>query len=241
VRVKAFNAGTFLLRPLSIPVPDLLHSVQAPVVAMLDSSHHDNPESESVRAAIASRKMSIKLLPGHELAEVLVLGLSGSGKTSMLSRLLGQPFDAAQPPSQNLVSVILPWSATFAYACTEVPGHQAKEWPIHYLPAGGRPAPYGIIFVVDSTDPVAMVAAKHELDLLLHCQQLRDTIIVIAASKHGDSERGSLDAKQMVDMLEIPRVGHQVGLVTVNARGGQGVAAPFLFLDAARPNAWVGK
>lgn len=241
VRVRSFNAGTFLLRPLTVAVPDLLKSLQVPVVSMLDSTHYDNPEEEAVRVAIAARKDTVKLASGHELVQVLVLGLSGSGKSSLLASIQGERFEPARQSSSNPVSVVLPWCANIAYACTEVPGTQSPQWPLHYLPAGGKPAPYGIIFVIDSTDPVAMVEAKRELDMLLNCQQLRDTIIVIVANKHGDSERGSLDANQIIETLKIPRVGHQVGLVTVNARGGQGVAAPFLFLDAARPHAWAGK
>lgn len=73
------------------------------------------------------------------------------------------------------------------------------------------------------------------------CPQMRDTIVVVVANKHGDTEKGSMGAKQIAELLEIARVGHQVVLVTANARGGQGVAAPFVVLDSARPNAWAGK
>jgi hypothetical protein len=86
-----------------------------------------------------------------------------------------------------------------------------------------------------------MKDAKRELDKLLMTPQMRDTIVVVVANKHGDSEKGSMGAKQIAEFLEISRIGHQVALVTANARGGQGVAAPFIVLDSARPNAWAAK
>ena len=55
VRVRTFNAGTFLIKPQSVPVPNLLASLRNPICLIMDSTHFDDPDGEAMRAAIAAR------------------------------------------------------------------------------------------------------------------------------------------------------------------------------------------
>ena len=58
-------------------------------------------------------------------------------------------------------------------------GSRPHQWPVCYLPTDGHPAPYAIIFVVDSSAVELLPRVKQELHTLLDEPALRDTLFIV--------------------------------------------------------------
>ena len=58
-------------------------------------------------------------------------------------------------------------------------GSRPHQWSVCYLPTDGHPAPYAIIFVVDSTAVELLPRVKQELHTLLDEPALRDTLFIV--------------------------------------------------------------
>ena len=131
------------------------------------------------------------------------------------------------------------WTSGLSYKITDVVGSEPDTWPSHYTPKpdAGFSAPYAIVFVVDSIDQDHLVAARSELDHLLRCDDLKDTVIVVAANKQGYNEKGSLDPDQVVERLGLEgATDRSVTFMTCSCNSGGGLVTMLQLIDATRPH-----
>lgn len=92
MRVHSINAGGFLVRPAVAGGANatalLLPLCQTPPVTMLDTCHFASDEANIDYAAVCNRQ-ALPLASRTEHVRVLVLGLPGAGKTTLITRMKG--------------------------------------------------------------------------------------------------------------------------------------------------------
>ena len=211
LRIQTRNAGAFTLSPLASsavanPAPEVLEETKRRfnlvLPVKLPMSHYSGIETEESFQRITALQDASPSTKQHEFVNLVMLGPTGSGKTSMLSLLRHGAMDTLVSQVERH-TVALSWSSTIALQITEVRGGHTNAWAAHCLPKKTRPAPYGIIFVVDSTDKVALPLARRQLQQLLKCEQLKDTIFIVVANKHGYHEKEAMPSVDIEKALDI--------------------------------------
>lgn len=132
-------------------------------------------------------------------AKILILGLDGAGKTTILYQL-------------SLGKFIHQLAPTVAFNIEQV---EVGNLTLHVWDLGGQLQlrPYwrlyyknnnGIVFVVDSSDKERMDVCKKELDTLLSEEELKGVPIVILANKKDLPEH--LEAEEISEKLELSKI-----------------------------------
>lgn len=146
--------------------------------------------------------------------------------------LVPVPVVRSPPPAPGCTQV--------SFKVTDVPGAKPETWHKYYAPKleASQPAPYAIVFVVDSTAAASFGDARRELNTLLTVRELRDTLFVVVANKQGHLERGAEESDVLIDELGIGgRFDRSIGYITASvAHGGGGLLEILQFIDRSRPN-----
>eukprot|EP00164_Ancoracysta_twista_P001214 GFYU01001592.1.p1 GENE.GFYU01001592.1~~GFYU01001592.1.p1 ORF type:complete len:183 (-),score=28.57 GFYU01001592.1:492-1040(-) len=109
--------------------------------------------------------------------EMVLVGLSNSGKTTLLHTLAGQPTNETVPTIGLNVKMMKRGGVTMK--CWDL-GGQAQcraEWPRYTKGCDV------IVFVVDSAAEDLIALAKHELHILLEDRELANTPLLVCANK----------------------------------------------------------
>ena len=128
---------------------------------------------------------------------VLMLGLDGTGKTTMLYNLRGGSDVATScfgfhPETLQLKQMkLLSWNL-------EGSDDIRSAWKQYY------PGAQGIIFVIDACDKEKIPIAVQELTSLLEVGELKSIPLLVLANKR-DLE-GSLDPATLVDLLDLTKI-----------------------------------
>ncbi|CAL1570574.1 unnamed protein product [Knipowitschia caucasica] len=133
-------------------------------------------------------------------AHVLMLGLDGSGKTSLLYKLkFNENVWTVQTVGFNVESLDADRSS-LVLTVWDIGGQRAMRphWK-HFYPDAA-----GVLFVVDSWDQKRLEEARKELHRALHSEILRGIPLVILANKQDLS--GALSAGVLCQKLDLRRV-----------------------------------
>jgi ADP-ribosylation factor-like protein 1 len=199
-------------------------------------SHYAGIETAEDFAFVTSLQPTVPVRKHHDFVEVTLLGPTGAGKTSILS-LLKTGMLGAITSTDKVHSVVLAWLPHVAFNVTEVRGSHTELWAAECLPTVNSPAPFAIVYVVDSTDPDRLPLAGRQLEQLLGCPQLRDTLFVVVANKHGFHESGALDSETIERALNIRTNRTQVVVyVTASCTNKTGLADVLAAIHVALPD-----
>uniref|UniRef100_A0A6I8PFW1 ARF like GTPase 10 n=1 Tax=Ornithorhynchus anatinus TaxID=9258 RepID=A0A6I8PFW1_ORNAN len=194
-------------------------------------SRPPRPQPREVRRAVGSGRWASSREgdgSGHppELAgderQVLVLGLDGAGKSSLLRCLAGQAAEGHTAPTWGFNSVRLPTRA-FRMDLLEVGGGQNLRfyWKEFLSQADV------LVFVVDSADRPRLPCARQELHMLL--AEDPDLPVLVVANKQDKSGALSLDELQReLDLHGFDGQREFFLLPTSVAPAGPGAAAPYV-------------
>ncbi|XP_025903341.1 ADP-ribosylation factor-like protein 10 [Nothoprocta perdicaria] len=132
--------------------------------------------------------------------QVLVLGLDGAGKSSVLHYICSRTAKETMAPTQGFKSARL-CTEGLEMELLEVGGNQnlRSYWP-HYLSQA-----HVLVFVVDSVDRSRLVTARRELHALL-AEEPRLPLVVLA-NKQDKSD--ALSAEELRDELALHTLGGQ--------------------------------
>eukprot|EP00753_Platysulcus_tardus_P005169 PLAT12959.2.p1 GENE.PLAT12959.2~~PLAT12959.2.p1 ORF type:complete len:183 (+),score=59.79 PLAT12959.2:26-574(+) len=134
---------------------------------------------------------------GGEEVRVLILGLDGAGKTTILYRLAGETEPVTTVPTIGFNIETLQYK-NVKFQVWDL-GGQAKirpYWRCYYTNANA------IIFVVDSSDKARLEIAKRELAEMMEEEDLRETILLVFANKQDID--GALEAGELSEALDLP-------------------------------------
>ena len=143
----------------------------------------------------------LPILLGRRHRKILMLGLDSAGKTTILYQLkLGEMSNTAPTLGFNVETVEY---KNISFTVWDV-GGQTKIRPLwqHYYENT-----QGIIYVVDSNDPVRIKEAREELEAVLQDDRLRDAAVLVFANKQ--------DLPQAMNTAEVT---DKLGLVNMRAR-----------------------
>lgn len=238
LRIRTFNKGTFLMEPVAHGVNQLKNRIENPPVTVMDTTHFKSDES------IADLDLFHKRQDGTGQARddiqpvgVLLLGLAKSGKTSLLKRMLGEKFVEDRAASTTISTATVNWSKGVSFTFVDPPGSRPQAWPVCYLPTDTRPAPYAIIFVIDSTAVELLPRAKQELHTLLDEPALRDTLFILQLNKHGNTEPMAESSSFILQALGVAKgSNHHLVLTTASCRHGTGIVEPLQYLVGSLPS-----
>jgi len=147
-------------------------------------------------------------------AQVIVVGLDNSGKTTILNQLKPPEAKAEVVPTvgYNVERFKTGKNGQLTLTAFDMSGQGRYRnlWEHYYKEA------HGIIFVVDSSDRMRMVVAKHELDQLLEHKDVayRKTPLLVYANK--------MDDRQAMSAVDVSR---SLGLDTIKNKPWQIVAS----------------
>jgi ADP-ribosylation factor-like protein 6 len=153
-------------------------------------------------------------------ANILLVGLDNSGKTSIINYL--------KPPDAKVVNVaptigfsIEKFSAKAINFVTFDMSGQSKYrylWEHYYKEA------HGIIYVVDSSDRMRIVVSKEELYSMLNHAEMIDKNIPILILANKMDIKGSCTVAQVQELLEVDKIKNRPWhIYSSNAITGQGI------------------
>jgi small GTP-binding protein len=110
-------------------------------------------------------------------ARILMVGLDAAGKTTMLFKLkLGETITTIPTIGFNVEEVQF---QDISFTVFDIGGQDKLRHLWRYYYAGSD----AIIFVVDSLDRERVSLAKHEIDILMSQDELRDSALLVFANK----------------------------------------------------------
>lgn len=138
----------------------------------------------------------------RSIANIVVIGLDNSGKTSIINRL--------KPPDAQSVDVVPTVGFTVEKLKTKSlhltafdmsgQGRYRNLWEHYYRECNG------IIFVLDSADKLRFAVAKDELDQLLMHPEIRDRRIPILIFANKMDMKDSVSSVKCSALLELSRI-----------------------------------
>uniref|UniRef100_A0A6B2LLA4 ADP-ribosylation factor n=1 Tax=Arcella intermedia TaxID=1963864 RepID=A0A6B2LLA4_9EUKA len=140
----------------------------------------------------------ITKLFGNKEVRMLMLGLDGSGKTTVLYKMKIDQIVTTVPTIGFIVETVS--HGKFNMNIWDV-GGQDKIRPLwrHYLQNTGA-----IIYVVDSNDKDRLDEAREELHKLLQEEELRGASLLVLANKQ--DQPNALSAKEVMQHLELQNI-----------------------------------
>ena len=164
-----------------------------------------------------------KGLFGSREMRILILGLDGAGKTTILYRLqVGEVVTTIPTIGFNVEQVTY---KNLKFQVWDLGGQTSIRpyWRCYY------PNTDAIIFVVDSADSERMAVARGELAAMLEEEDLRDAILLVFANKQ--DQKGALNAQQISDALGLPDIrNRQWSIQETSALKGKGLFEGFDWL-----------
>lgn len=154
--------------------------------------------------------------------KILILGLDGAGKTTIVNRLkLGEVTTTVPTIGFNIETV----QYNRAKLAIWDVGGQTKIrmlWK-HYFQGTN-----GIIFVIDSTDKERLELAKKELHSLLANQELTDATLLVMANKE---DLGGMRVDEIKETLELETTKNRKwNIQSCSAKTGSGITGGFDWL-----------
>jgi ADP-ribosylation factor protein 1 len=155
--------------------------------------------------------------------KVLMLGLDGSGKTTILYQLkLGEVIHTIPTVGFNVENLEF---GKIMFTVWDLGGQERirKLWPTYYTNTKL------IIFVVDSNDRARLPESKSELQQLLSRDEFRDTPLLVFANKQDLPEAMSIS--DLSESLDLPSLRNRTWLIQgSSAILGQGLQEGFTWL-----------
>ncbi|EGC30424.1 hypothetical protein DICPUDRAFT_73423 [Dictyostelium purpureum] len=157
-----------------------------------------------------------RLFEGKKDSRLLMIGLDGAGKTTILYKLkLGDIVSTIPTIGFNV--------ETLEYkniSCTifDVGGQERLRalWRHYYQ------GTQGLIFVLDSSDRERMNEVKHEIDTLRVQDELRDTVFLIFANKQ--DQINAMSVSELACYLELDKMNERKWFIQpTSALNGQGI------------------
>ena len=167
--------------------------------------------------------MSLYWLPRE--ARVLMLGLDGAGKTTILNQVkLGETQTTVPTIGFNVESVKV---EGLSLQIWDVGGQTMIRslWDRYFKDADA------VVFVIDSSDRERISTAKKELDELMSAFLLKDAVFLIFANKSDCF--GSWDEYVLYDKLDLKRFQfsrRKIKVFSSNAKSGEGLLEGFMWL-----------
>mmetsp|Transcript_46602 Transcript_46602/g.84216 ORF Transcript_46602/g.84216 Transcript_46602/m.84216 type:complete len:190 (-) Transcript_46602:16-585(-) len=127
--------------------------------------------------AVSGVAKTFQRLVGNKKLRILMVGLDGAGKTTILYQLkLGEVVATVPTVGFNMENVQY---KNINFDVWDVGGQEKMRplWKHYYRNTGG------LIFVVDSNDVDRIEAAREELDMMLNEEELRDVALLVFANK----------------------------------------------------------
>jgi small GTP-binding protein len=155
-------------------------------------------------------------------ARILVLGLDGSGKTSLLQRFLGTKPSADNQVVPTIgfnVELVRYWSVTMQMWDCGGQDSIRSLWR-HYF-SGCQ----GLIYVIDATDPGRLNEAQRELTKIADSLELEKVPIAILANKMDEigSNKNMLTVEQIKEGLGCDGLRQEWKIFCVSAKHGTGM------------------
>eukprot|EP00522_Entomoneis_paludosa_P003233 CAMPEP_0172469872 /NCGR_PEP_ID=MMETSP1065-20121228/64847_1 /TAXON_ID=265537 /ORGANISM="Amphiprora paludosa, Strain CCMP125" /LENGTH=194 /DNA_ID=CAMNT_0013227649 /DNA_START=47 /DNA_END=631 /DNA_ORIENTATION=+ len=127
---------------------------------------------------------------------ILILGLDNAGKTTVLKTFCGEPIDTIEPTLGFNIQT-LQHAQGYHLNLWDVGGQSSiRAYWRNYFEATD-----GLIWVVDSSDPLRLQLCRDELQSLLHHEKLAGATLLILANKQ--DVPGALTASQIATTLEL--------------------------------------
>merc|ERR1712176_378603 len=164
-------------------------------------------------------------LIGSKEMRILILGLDGAGKTTILYRLqVGEVVTTIPTIGFNVETLQY---KNIKFQVWDLGGQTSIRpyWRCYY------PNTDAIIFVVDSADRERLAVARQELQAMLDEEELKDAILLVLANKQ--DQKGALGAKEISEALGLPDVrNRQWSIQETCATKGKGLSEGFDWLVA---------
>ena len=159
----------------------------------------------------------------------LLLGLDGSGKTSIVARLTGDEVRTVLPTSGfTLSTVAVDGGGGGVLKLWDLGGERDLRgyWPAYFNKA------HALIFVIDSTDRHRLAETASTLTMLLDDQELIGLPLLILANKQDAA--GAIPAGELEELMHLGSIRDRVWTcVACSALRGSGIADGFKWLAAA--------
>ncbi|XP_063964528.1 ADP-ribosylation factor-like [Lytechinus pictus] len=160
---------------------------------------------------------------GNQEIKILMLGLGGAGKTTILQKInLGDIVTSTSSPGFNVETVKYKNTTITAWDV----GGQDKIRPLW---REMFPNTQGIIFVVDSHDRELRLEARDELNRIANKDELRDAIILVFANKQ--DLPNAMGTGEVTDALGLHNVRNRKWYIQASsATSGDGIYEGFKWL-----------
>lgn len=171
-----------------------------------------DPSKSTVMGSAAGKR--------NNVANVVVVGLDNSGKTTIINRL--------KPPEAQTVDVVPTVGFTVEKFRTKSlqltafdmsgQGRYRNLWEHYYRDC------HGVIFVIDSSDKLRLAVARDELDQLIGHPEIRDRRVPILFFANKMDSRDALSSVRCSSALELARLENKPWHICAsNAMTGEGL------------------
>jgi ADP-ribosylation factor-like protein 1 len=172
----------------------------------------------------------LKTLIGGREMRILILGLDGAGKTTILYRLqVGEVVTTIPTIGFNVEQVTF---KNLTFQVWDLGGQTSIRpyWRCYYANTDA------IIYVVDSADRDRMSVSRHELGLMLQEDELRNAVLVVLANKQ-DME-GAMSVGEIHKAIGLEQVRNRpFQIFKTSAIKGEGLNEAMQFLSDTLTNA----
>ncbi|KAJ1935597.1 Arf GTPase arl1, partial [Kickxella alabastrina] len=157
-----------------------------------------------------------KLTGGEREVRILILGLDGAGKTTILYRLqIGEVVSTIPTIGFNVETVTY---KNIKFQVWDLGGQTSIRpyWRCYYANTDA------VIYVVDSCDRDRIGTSRDELASMLSEDELKQAVLLVFANKQ-DMD-GALSAAEVSDALDLPKLkNRQWGIYKTSALKGEGL------------------
>lgn len=159
-------------------------------------------------------------------ARVLVVGLDCSGKTTIVSSLLGKPLTEIAPTLGFKISTWRPQNTSMAVALWDVGGQQTIRtyWRNYFSSTDA------LIWVVDSTDRRRMDTCRKALSEVLHAERLQGCPVMILCNKQDIPSALSVEEISAAITLDALCSNRKWAVLPCSAMSRQGLDEAFSWL-----------
>ena len=166
-------------------------------------------------------KLLNALSMGKKKTRILMLGLDGAGKTTILYKLqLGEYVSTVPTVGFNVETIEY---KNLTMTIWDVGGQTSirKLWR-HYF--SGTDA---LVYVIDTSDKERLDMAKEELSSILNDDELRDACLLVLANK---MDVGNLSVAEVMNRMDLPKLKREWKIQGTCAVTGEGIFEGFDWL-----------
>ncbi|KAJ2191499.1 Arf GTPase arl1, partial [Coemansia sp. RSA 530] len=161
-------------------------------------------------------KLFNQLVFGDKEVRILILGLDGAGKTTILYRMqIGDVVSTIPTIGFNVETVTY---KNIKFQVWDLGGQTniRPYWRCYYANTDA------VIYVVDSCDRDRITTSRDELAAMLEEEELRDSVLLVFANKQ--DMKGAMSAAEVSESLGLPRLkNRQWGIYKTSALKGEGL------------------